>query len=210
MRLFTLTVSSAGRRVEIACRLKGLDFERSIVDLAAEKRAADSAYRRRNPQLKAPSFEDDGLALTQSLAILEYLEEAYPEPPLLPADSRGRARVRALSLTVACEIHALQNSAVAQHLTREFGVGEAAGRAWQCHWIAEGLAAIEARFAGDGVAGPFAHGRQPTFADCCLAPQVWNALRYGLALEAWPKVAQVYAACLELPAFAEVLTAPAA
>jgi len=208
MRLFTLPVSSAARRVEIACRLKGLDVERVEIDLAAEKRAVDSAYRRRNPQLKVPSFEDGTLALTQSLAILEYLEEAYPEPPLLPADAAGRARVRALSLSVACEIHALQNSAVVQHMVSEFGIETAAGGRWQRHWITDGLRAIEARLADGGATGRFAHGDRPTFADCCLAPQVWNALRYQLSIEPYPTVTGVYERCLRLAAFAEVLGAP--
>lgn len=208
MRLFTLPVSSAARRVEIACRLKGLDVERIEVDLAAEKRAADSAYRRRNPQLKVPSFEDGALALTQSLAILEYLEEAYPEPPLLPADAIGRARVRNLSLIVACEVHALQNSAVVQYMTQNFGIDAATGSAWQRHWIAEGLAAIERRLAGDAATGRFAHGDHPTLADCCLAPQVWNALRYEVPLDRCLTVRRVYEACLTLPAFARVLALP--
>jgi maleylacetoacetate isomerase len=205
MRLYTLQVSSAARRVEIALKLKGLAYERIVVDLAAEKRAPDSAYRRLNPQLKVPTFEDGGLRLTQSLAILEYLEEAYPEPALLPPDAAGRARVRAIALAVAGEMHALQNSAAVGFMRQHFAVSEAAGADWQRHWIALGLDAVEVRLSTEPETGRFAHGDRPTIADCCLAPQLWNALRYGLDLARWPRLAGVYGECVDEPAFAEVL-----
>ena len=204
LRLYTTRMSSAARRVEIACRLKGLEFERVLIDLAEEK-AAVAGYRQVNPQVKVPSLEDGAVRLTQSLAILEYLEEAYPAVALLPDDAVGRARVRALALVVACEMHPLQNSWVVRYLSQDFGIDATAGGDWQRHWIVAGLEAIEARLVGDAVTGDYCHGDQPTLADCCLAPQVWNALRYAVPMAPYPTTRRVYDACLARPEFAEVL-----
>ena len=206
MRLYTSQISSAGRRVEIGLRLKGLDFDCVRVDLAAEKAAPEGAYGRLNPQFKVPSLEDGEHRLTQSLAILEYREEAYPEPALLPADAAGRARIRWLALVVACEVHPLQNTWVVRWLGEQCDVAEAAGAEWQRHWIEAGFEAIEARLRDAPETGRFCHGEAPTLADLFLAPQVWNARRYEIPLESYPTITGVYEACLALPAFSETLS----
>ena len=194
--------SSAAYRVRIALALKGLAWESRPVHLVqdgGQQHAAD--YAAMNPQQLVPSLRDGERVLTQSLAIMEYLEETRPEPPLLPADARGRARVRALAQLVACDIHPLGNLRVLQYLERELGVGEAQRGAWSRHWIATGFTALEAMLAGNAATGRYCHGDTPGLADACLVPQVYNARRWKLPLDDYPTIRRIDAACGELEAF---------
>jgi maleylacetoacetate isomerase/maleylpyruvate isomerase len=158
------------------------------------------AYGGINPQALLPTLEDGGRLLTQSVAILEYLEEAHPVPPLLPKDPFERARVRSLAMLVACEIHPVNNLRVLQHLKRALGQSEEQVNAWYRHWIGDGLAKLEADLARPGT-GIYCHGNLPTIADCCLVPQVFNAQRYQCETAAYPTVMRVFAACMKLDAF---------
>ena len=194
--------SSAAYRVRIALNLKGLDYENRPVHLVkdgGEQHA--SAYAAMNPQQLVPSLCDGERVLTQSLAIMEYLEELHPEPPLLPADARGRARVRALAQGVACDIHPLGNLRVLQYLERELGADEAQRGAWSRHWMATGFAALEAMLADNAATGRFCHDDTPGVADACLIPQVYNARRWKLPLDDYPTICRIDAACNELEAF---------
>jgi maleylacetoacetate isomerase len=198
LRLYGYWRSSAAYRVRIALELKGLAFEPLPVDLRAGAHH-DPAYLARNPQGLVPTLDDGGLLLHQSLAIIEYLDETHPTPPLLPADPVGRARVRALAQAVACEIHPLNNPRVLNHLRKGLGQDEAGVLRWYAHWIAEGLGALE-RMA-EATAGRFACGDTPTMAECCLVPQLYNARRYDCDVEPYPTLRRIEAACLELDAF---------
>ena len=199
MRLYTYFRSSAAFRVRIALNLKGLAYDPVFVHLAkGEHRKPE--YASVDPQALLPTLVDDGQALSQSLAIIEYLEEKHPEPPLLPADPHGRARVRSLSLLVACEIHPLNNLRTLQHLKRALGQSEDQVNAWYRHWIADGLAKLEADLAR-GPGGRFCHGDAPTMADCCLVPQIFNAKRYQCDLKPYPTAMRIFDACMKLDAF---------
>ena len=203
MKLYTYFRSSAAFRVRIALNLKGLAYEPVLVHLAKGEHRKQE-YASVDPQALLPTLVDDGQALSQSLAIIEYLEEKHPEPPLLPPDSPGRARVRSLSLLVACEIHPLNNLRTLQHLRRALGQNEEQVNAWYRHWIADGLAKLEADLSrgdsGSG-AGKFCHGDAPTMADCCLVPQIFNAKRYDSDLAPYPTVMRIFEACMQLGAF---------
>ncbi len=156
-----------------------------------------------------PTLEtDDGTRLTQSLAICEYLDECYPDPPLLPADAEGRARVRALAQAIACEIHPLNNLKVLKYLSGELGLDEAAKLGWYRHWIAEGFEALEALLADSPDTGAFCHGDTPTLADACLVPQVFNARRFECELSRYPTIRRIAERCDTLEAFQRA--APAA
>ena len=148
-----------------------------------------------------PALEDQGQVLTQSLAIVEYLEETHPQPALLPAAALDRARVRAIAQAIACDIHPVNNLRVLQYLTRELGASEAQKNAWYRHWIGVGLQAVEAMLAGDARTGAFCHGDTPGLADCCLVPQVFNARRFGCELSAMPTVLRIADHCAGLEAF---------
>ena len=199
MRLYTYFRSSAAFRVRIALNLKGLAYDPVFVHLArGEHRKPE--YASVDPQALLPTLVDDGQALSQSLAIIEYLEEKHPEPPLLPRDPLGRARVRSLSLLVACEIHPLNNLRTLQHLKRALGQNEEQINAWYRHWIADGLAKLEADLARGGT-GRFCHGDAPTMADCCLVPQIFNAKRYQSDLAPYPTLMRIFDACMQLAAF---------
>jgi len=201
MKLYSYYRSSAAYRVRIALNLKGLPYEYLPVNLRqGEQRAA--AFRAINAQELVPVLCDDRGAFTQSLAVLEYLEERYPEPPLLPHAPEARARVRAIALAIACDIHPLDNLRVLQYLTRTLGASEEAKNNWYRHWIELGLSALEAQLAPDPATGPFCHGALPTFADICLIPQLANARRVPLPLDAYPTLLGIEAACAALPAFA--------
>ncbi len=192
--------SSAAFRVRIALRLKGLSPERHFVHLLkAEQRAP--GYLAMNPLGLVPVLQVGAQALAQSLAIVEYLDETVPEPPLLPADPAERAWVRSLALAVACDIHPLNNLRVLQYLKREFGVDDGGRDRWYAHWIDEGFAAIEKMLAARPGPGPFCLGAEPTIADICLVPQVFNARRYRVPLEPYPLVRSVAETCLARPAF---------
>ena len=199
MKLYTYFRSSAAFRVRIALGLKGLAYDPVFVHLAKGEHRR-SEYTAVDPQGLLPTLLVDGAALTQSLAILEYLEETHPQPALLPRDALGRARVRSLSLLVACEIHPLNNLRVLQHLKRQLNQTEEQVNAWYRHWIADGLAKLEAELARGG-SGRYACGDVPTMADCCLVPQVFNAKRYGCELAPYPTVMRVFDACMQLEAF---------
>lgn len=200
MKLHNYFRSSASYRVRIALNLKGLTYDYASVHL---KRGGGEqftpAFRALNPQALVPVLEDGPLRLTQSLAILEYLEETHPEPPLLPSAPGERARVRALALTVACEVHPLNNLRVLDYLAG-IGIDEAARTAWYRHWVALGLDALEAELAAHRT-GPFCHGESPTLADCCLVPQLFNARRFGCSLESYPTLLSIEESCNRLSAF---------
>jgi len=209
LRLYTYFHSSAAYRVRIALNIKGLKYSSVPVHLlrnGGEQLSAD--YARLNPARQVPVLEDGGATLTQSIAIIEYLEETHPEPPLLPAGAAARARVRALALDVACDIHPLNNLRVRRYLSSALGLGDAQREDWIRHWIALGFEAIERSLAADGQSGDFCHGDYPTLADCCLVPQIANAQRVQLTLDAYPTLKRIHERCLQLRAFADA--APAA
>ncbi len=199
--LYSYWRSSAAYRVRIGLNLKGLSYATVPVHLVRDggEQHAD-AYRQLNPQQLVPTL-DDGAVMTQSLAILEYLDEVHPDPALLPRDPVARQRTRALAQLVACDIHPLNNLRVLQYLERELGVGKDAREQWARHWMAEGFAAAEAMLAGRGAPDPFCVGATPTLADCCLIPQIYNARRFHMDMRAYPTLARIEARCLALPAF---------
>ena len=200
MKLYTYFRSSASFRVRIALGLKGIAYEPSFVHLPkGEHRAAP--YAKVNPQALTPTLVlDDGEQLAQSLAIIEYLDEVHPKPPLLPKDAKGRARVRSLSLLVACEIHPLNNLRTLQYLKRTLGQSEDQVNTWYRYWVADGLAKFEADLARGGT-GKYCHGDVPTMADCCLVPQIFNAKRYQCELAPYPVTMRIFDACMQLDAF---------
>jgi maleylacetoacetate isomerase len=197
--LFDYWRSSASYRVRIALNLKGVAYDAVSVDLAGGAQR-DPAYRARSPQGLVPALEIDGQRLTQSLAIIGYLEATRPEPRLLPADPAEAAHVRAMALTIACDIHPLNNLRVLKHLTGPLGQDEAAKGDWIARWIAEGFAALEAIAAPR--AGRFLFGDTPTLADICLVPQVYNARRFGVPLDEYPLLVRADAGASAHPAFA--------
>ena len=202
MKLYGYFRSSAAYRVRIALGLKGLPYEYAAVHLRKDEQSAQ-AYRALNPAQLVPALVDERGAFTQSLAIMEYLEERYPEPPLLPLAPEARARVRAIALGIACDIHPLDNLRVLRYLVRAVGTSEAVKDAWYRHWIDTGLAALETQLSGERATGEFCHGDAPTLADCCLVPQLANARRAGIPLEAYPTLVRIEARCNALPAFVE-------
>ncbi|HEU4961009.1 MAG TPA: maleylacetoacetate isomerase [Sphingomonas sp.] len=175
--------SSASYRVRIALNLKGVEYETRPVNLLAGEQR-DAANRARNPQGLVPTLEADGTALVQSLAIIDWLDSAFPEPRLVPADPLARAAALARALVIACDIHPLDNLRVLKRLESQFGADQAARDAWYRHWIAEGFAALEA-MAGDG---PFLGGAAPDLSDVCLVPQLYNARRLDVPLDGFPKL----------------------
>ncbi|HWM42378.1 MAG TPA: maleylacetoacetate isomerase [Burkholderiales bacterium] len=199
MKLYTYFRSSAAFRVRIALNLKGLFYEPVFVHLAKGEHRAP-AYAKVNPQALLPTLElDDGTRIHQSLAIIEYLDEAHPAKPLIPRDALGKARVRSLSYLIASEIHPVNNLRVLQHLKRALGQNEDQVNTWYRHWIADGLAKLEAELAGSK--GKFCHGDEPTMADCCLVPQIFNAKRYNSDLAPYPTTLRVFEQCMKLEAF---------
>jgi maleylpyruvate isomerase len=202
MKLYTFFRSSASYRVRIALNLKGLDYEHAPIHLRRGGGEQFSpAYRVKNPQALVPTLEDGGRPLTQSLAIIEYLEERYPDPPLLPKDPADRAAVRAMALAIACEIHPLQNLKVLNYVKGELKQDEAAANRWAQHWIEAGLAALEQMVLAVQKRGKFCFGDTPTVADLCLVPQLGNARRFGCDLSAFSTLVGIGAHCATLPAF---------
>lgn len=208
MKLHNYFRSSASFRVRIALALKGLDYEYASVHLlkgGGEQFAAE--FTAMNPAALVPVLDDDGIVLTQSLAIIEYLDETRPQPPLLPPDAAGRARARAIALAIACEIHPLNNLRVLGYLSKTLGVSEEEKTAWYRHWVETGLATVEAMLAGDPRTGTCCHGDTPTLADICLVPQIVNAQRFNARLDHVPTVMRIHEHCLTLPAFAKSVPA---
>ncbi|WP_426174771.1 maleylacetoacetate isomerase [Massilia sp. TWR1-2-2] len=202
MKLYTYFRSSAAYRVRIALNLKGLPYEAVPVHLVKHGgEHLQDDYRAMNPSALVPTFDDDGATLTQSMAILEYLEETHPAVPLLPAAPRQRARVRALAQIVACDIHPVNNLRILRYLVRTLGISDDAKNEWYRHWIGEGFAALEAQLAADSAPGRFCQGDAPGFADCFLVPQVYNAQRFNIDLAPYPNIARINDACAQLPAF---------
>ena len=202
LRLYTYFRSSAAYRVRIALNLKGLAYEAVPVHLLRDGGEQNlPAYRALSPLGTVPALQTGGATLTQSLAIIEYLEETHPQPPLLPASAENRARVRALAQTIACDIHPVNNLRILQYLGREFGATQEQKDAWYRHWVEAGLLAVEQLLAAHPGTGFFCHGDAPTLADCCLVPQVFNARRFDCPLDAMPTIRRIVDACEALPAF---------
>ena len=194
--------SSAAFRVRIALNLKKITYDQAFRHLRkGEQRAPD--FLKLNPQGLVPALEIDGEVLTQSLAIIEYLEETRPEPALLPKDPAGRARVRALAYAHSIEIHPINNLRVLQDIEKRFGADQKAVAEWFRHWVKETFVPIEHKLATDKATGRFSHGDTPTLADICLVPQVVNNMRFDIDMAAYPTISRIYAACMELPAFAD-------
>ena len=189
--------------MRIALNLKGMPYTAVPVHLVKDGgQHRSAAYRARNPQALVPAFElEDGTVLTQSLAIMEYLDEVQPEPALLPADAIGRARVRALAQAIACDLHPVNNLRVLQYLSQQLGISAEQKDAWYRHWVATGLQGLEVLLADHPSTGRFCHGDTPTLADCCLVPQLYNARRFQCPLDAYPTIQRIAAACETLPAF---------
>ncbi len=202
MKLYDYFRSSAAYRVRIGLHLKGLTYESIPVHLVRDGgEQLKPEYRAINPSALVPALQDQGATITQSLAILEYLDEAHPLMPLMPKDALGRARVRSLALAIACDIHPLNNLRVLRYLVKEAGLTEEAKTAWYVHWVREGFAALEAQLAASPDTGRFCHGDTPTIADIVLVPQVFNASRFNIDMSAYPTIARIDATCRALPAF---------
>jgi maleylacetoacetate isomerase len=200
--LYSYWRSSASYRVRIALNLKGLRYETRAVHLVRDGgEQHGAAYAALNPQELVPTLLDGERVLTQSMAIMEYLDETHPQPPLLPADAVGRARVRALSQAVACEIHPVGNLRVLQRLGSQFEAGDEHKGNWMRYWMASGFQALEAMLANSPHTGHFCHGDTPGMADACLVPQVYNARRWKLPLGDYPTILRIDATCAALEAF---------
>ena len=202
MKLYGYFRSSASYRVRIALSLKGLGYDLQPVHLRRNEQRAPE-FLERNPQGLVPALEHDDAVLAQSLAIIEYLEERFPEPPLLPASPADRARVRALAQIVACDIHPINNLRVLQYLENELALDDGARTAWARRWIDEGFAAMEAMLGDDPRTGDHCFGNKPTLADICLVPQVFNSQRFGVDMTRYPTLARIHENCMRLPAFAD-------
>lgn len=200
MKLYTYFRSSAAYRVRIALNLKGLEAEQIPVHLVNNGGEQHSeSYRQVNPAELVPAWNEGDFTLTQSLSIMEYLNEKFPETALLPQDLELRALARAFSLSIACDIHPLNNLRVLQHLTGELGLSDEQKTAWYKHWVVTGFQALEAQLENSN--GQFCFGNAPSIADCCLIPQVYNALRFNINLSAYPKIQSIYTHCSTLDAF---------
>jgi maleylpyruvate isomerase len=202
MKLYTYFRSSAAYRVRIALNLKGLEYDAIPVHLLrGGGEQLQEQYRSINPSGLVPAFQDEYITLTQSMAILEYLEDAHPQVPIMPKDAAERARVRELAQIIACDIHPVNNLRVLRYLVHELGVSEEQKAEWYRHWLVGGLEVLEKHLARDPSAGPLCHGRTPTIADCCLVPQIFNAQRHGIDVSIYPNIARINAQCIEIPAF---------
>ena len=201
LKLHNFFRSSTSTRLRAALNLKGLDYD-YIPYVLRDGETRTPEYLEKNPQGLVPTLQkEDGSFLTQSLAIMEWLEETHPKPALLPADADGRARVRALSYMIACEIHPLNNLRVLFRIRDQFGADEEAQKEWFTHWVTITFDALEAELSASKDTGIYCHGDTPTMADCCLYAQVWNNKRFGVPLENWPLISRIYAELDKLPAF---------
>ncbi|MEP7084660.1 MAG: maleylacetoacetate isomerase [Betaproteobacteria bacterium] len=201
MKLYNYFRSSAAYRARIALNLKGLTAENVFIHLQKNEQNAP-AYLELNPTGLIPTLIDGDEVITQSLAIIEYLDEKHPQPPLLPSTAEERARVRSIALAIACDIHPLDNLRVLKYLTGVLKVSVEQKNEWYAHWVREGLRALEQRLAGDPLTGRFCHRDIPGLADVCLVPQLANARRVSLDLGPYPTLVRIDAACNALPAFA--------
>jgi len=199
MKLHNYFRSSASYRVRIALELKGLSYEYIPVHIAKGDHKKET-YAALSADTLVPLLEIDGAKLSQSMAIIEYLDEKHPAPALLPADALGRARVRALAQSIACEIHPLNNLRVLKYLVRDLKVDEDAKNAWYRHWVREGLEAFE-RQLNQLPASTYCYGETPTLADCCLVPQIFNAKRFNVNFDGLSRTMAAYEACMALEAF---------
>jgi len=200
MKLYNFWRSGTSHRLRIALNLKGLPTEYVAVHLGKEAHLTE-AFKAINPQMLVPALDTGELVLTQSPAIIEWLEEEFPEPALLPRDHLGRAKVRALASLVGCDIHPVNNRRILEYLRKQFGADDEAVNAWCGTWISTGFDAYEALLANDGQRGRFSYGPQPTVADVYLIPQVESARRFKVDLAQWPRILEIETACLELDAF---------
>jgi len=200
MKLYTYFRSSAAYRVRIALAYKGLAHEAEYVSLPKGEHQADK-FRAVNAQGLVPALEDGGQVLIQSLAIIEYLEERHPKPPLLPASPRDRAYVRAVSGIIACELHPLNNLRTLKYVRKTYGLDEEGVNSWYRHWIADGFAMLEGLLNREKRFGKYCFGDMVTMADCCLVPQVFNARRYKCDLEPYPTIVRICDECMKLDAF---------
>ncbi|HTJ99707.1 MAG TPA: maleylacetoacetate isomerase [Bordetella sp.] len=204
MQLYSYFRSSAAYRVRIALNIKGLPYDYAPIHLLKDGgQQLKPDYTRLNPQALVPTLVDGSTVLTQSMAIIEYLEEIHPAPPLLPSTPVARARVRALAQGIACDIHPLNNLRVLRYLKRDLNLSDEARDAWYRHWVETGLLALERMLADSPDTGIYCHGDTPTLADACLIPQVFNARRLDCDLSATPVIERIDAACRALPAFAQ-------
>jgi maleylacetoacetate isomerase len=201
MKLYGYFRSSAAFRVRIALNLKKLDFENASIHLRRGDQR-QPGFRGINPQGLVPALETEDGTLLQSMPIIEYLDELHPEPPFLPTDAVGRARVRALAAIVACDIHPINNLRVLRYLHGPLGHDEATIKTWYNHWIDTGFQALEQLLASDPRTGRFCHGDRPGLADIALVPQVVNAGRYQLDMSPYPTIARIHEMCMTLDAFA--------
>jgi maleylpyruvate isomerase len=202
MKLYTFFRSSASYRVRIALNFKGVSYEQAPIHLRRSGgEQFTAAYKAINPQALVPALEDNGKILTQSLAIIEYLEDKYPRPPLLPADPADKALVRGMALIIACEVHPIQNLRVLNYVKKEYNQTDDQVNRWAQHWINLGLTALEQLIVAQPKRGKFCFGDTPTLADICLVPQLGNARRYGSDLSQYPNILGVEKNCMTLPAF---------
>ncbi len=202
MKLYTFFRSSAAFRVRIALNCKGLAYEALPVSLPKGEHKLAS-YLALHPQGLVPALEDGGKTYVQSLAMMEYLEETRPQPPLLPASAEDRAYVRAVAQIIACEIHPLNNLRTLRYVKKSYGLDEEGVNVWYRHWIVEGLAGLEAFLVSAKKSGKYCYRDQITIADCCLVPQVFNAQRYQCDLEPYPTVMAIFTECMKRDAFIE-------
>lgn len=200
MQLYNYYRSSASFRVRIALALKGLAYDYMPVHLVKNEQLQPS-YAELSAAKLVPLLKDGDVQVSQSIAIIEYLDELHPEPALLPGTAAERARIRSLALDIACEIHPLNNLRVLRYLVRDLGVSEDAKNGWYRHWVESGLETVEHRLAHEAGTGRFCHGDAPTLADCVLVPQIFNAQRFNCRLDHVPTVMRVFEACMALPAF---------
>jgi maleylacetoacetate isomerase len=203
MKLYTFFRSSASYRVRITLNLKGLKYEQAAIHLRrGGGEQLQAAYRKINPQALVPALEDDGRILTQSLAIIEYLDETHPQPPLLPKNPLDKALVRGMALVIACEVHPIQNLRVLNYVKATYNQTDEQVNKWAQHWIDLGLSALQEMIVAQPKRGGFCFGESPTLADICLIPQLGNARRYGCDLAKYPTILEIEKHCDALPAFA--------
>lgn len=206
IKLYGYFRSSAAYRVRIALNLKGLSVEHIPVHLVKNGgEQLTPAYLQLNPEGLVPTLVDEGDVLTQSLAIIEYLDEKYPQNPLLPSELLARAQVRAFALSIACDIHPVNNLRILRYLNHQLGLDETQRNQWYRHWCETGLAVLEQRLASSHRSGKFCFGDTPGLADCCLIPQIFNAQRFDCDVGALPTLMHIYEHCLTLPAFIDAM-----